>query len=398
VAGCTGPAGQRARDAGTASSVARDGNDGRSLPDAQQRRSADSPVRRRGGPDEARVRCVVNRASVEQRAPAAHHGDLAARNDELGSAAQTLLLLHEARGVLHAFDAAGVGVLILKGLAYLASFRLVADGRRMSDIDLLVRPADRDRAAGVLLAAGFRPDAPPPNALRLVERARQEIFTRTVAGVAIEVDLHWSLLNLDHGPFGFAIDHEQIWTRSVPASLDGQAARRLSDEDLLLHSCLHHAIHDAGGNRRDLLDIRSIVAQAPLDWAAVIERAHTWGVVASVWWALRRARQQVGAEVPSEALAALRPHGLFRLCAPLFDSRAQLPPDRRLKGELWIVRRVQARSAARVVPCMLRMVWPSDSWLAARYGDPKPGWVRRLKHMSRFAWHAGREISRLGRQ
>jgi hypothetical protein len=330
----------------------------------------------------------MTRARVASRVAPSHRADLA---DEV----VTLLLLDQARRVLRALDEADVPVLILKGLAYLGSIRPMATGRRTRDIDLLVRPTDSDRAVAVLLGAGFQLDRTPED--RLVEgHSQQALLIRTVAGMLIKVDLHWALLNLDPRPLGFTIDHEGLWSRSVPVTVQGWATRRPSDEDLLLHSCLHHAIHDVGRSSRDLLDIRSVVASVRLDWVTVVESARVWGVVTPVGWALARARRQVGADIPSGVLAALRPHGLFRLCLPIVEARTELPPQCRFeRGEPEIIRRLQARSAGQAVSALLRMAWPSEAWLREYHGDSRPGWERRLIHMRRLVGALGAEISRV---
>lgn len=319
-----------------------------------------------------------------------------AGTDDVGRVAFTLLVLDQASRVLRALDQAAVPVLILKGLAYLSTFRPLTTGRVTSDVDILVRPVDRARAEAALCSAGFQRAPPPDRALHLVERLPgQAVFTRCVAGALVQVDLHWTLLDLDPRPLGYSVDHEQLWSRSVPMILCGLPVRRLCDEDLVLHSCLHHAVHEVGRSRRDLLDIQAVITATALDWTALVRRARAWGVAAPVWWALSRAQRLDGAMVPPDVLTALRPHLLFRLCLPVVEGRAQLPTEDRLMTEQELLRGLQARTARHAISSLLRPAWPSDAWLAARYRMPGPVWVRRLRHLARLAWHAGREAAQM---
>ena len=86
----------------------------------------------------------------------------------------------------------GIDVAPLKGFAFVSGSKpLYHDpgARPMDDIDLIVRPDDREKAAAVLVAAGFRrvTGGASPG-----EGGHEVAFHREEAGVDVFVELHWA--------------------------------------------------------------------------------------------------------------------------------------------------------------------------------------------------------------
>lgn len=111
------------------------------------------------------------------------------------TAAHTLMLDAEAVGVVHRLDAAGIESILLKGPVTARWLYGDGESRAYSDIDLLVRSDDLDRAMDVLEAAGYddlfagsveRGASPHARTLRLKEGAQR--LTR--GPMPTLVDLH----------------------------------------------------------------------------------------------------------------------------------------------------------------------------------------------------------------
>ena len=86
----------------------------------------------------------------------------ACRRDRVITAARNLMLAQAAEECLRAFAAAGVPVIVLKGIAYERSLYPNDGARPTADVDLLV-PAEARRAAfAVLDRLGFEPRAAAP--------------------------------------------------------------------------------------------------------------------------------------------------------------------------------------------------------------------------------------------
>lgn len=88
------------------------------------------------------------------------------------------------RDIDSALEGAGIEYALIKGAASRVLLRDNPAIRTCYDLDLLVRPDDRVRAASALVAAGFtaHPEA--------VSISREIVLTRGV----VDVDLHWGLL------------------------------------------------------------------------------------------------------------------------------------------------------------------------------------------------------------
>jgi hypothetical protein len=195
------------------------------------------------------------------------------------------------RAILGRFLEASVSVIVLKGAALAALVYPSPTLRPMGDIDLLVHPRDRDRVDSSLAHLG------PERCSRL------------------HIQHHIS------GPGGPAarpaatlrIPIEDIWERARPARIESVATLVLSHEDLLLQLALDVATRLSEpdgfvGHVRTLCDIGETCRRygSAIDWSRLVTRAAAYDVAKQLSYALRLARDLVGAGVPSDALTDLR--------------------------------------------------------------------------------------------
>jgi hypothetical protein len=203
--------------------------------------------------------------------------------------------------LLAALHAASIDVVVLKG-AFLAQAVYPDPAlRAMSDVDLLVRERDLERAASALRAMGWREgDALPAGGHQLPTFDRE----------GVQVELHWTIED-DGAPF--AIDIDGLWARAVPASIGRARALALAPEDLLLHLCLHtaygHGWKQFDGGLRHLADIDAVVRHygPAFDWDAFVDRALAWRVERTVWLCLATATGLLHATAPPAVLDRLAP-------------------------------------------------------------------------------------------
>src|SRR5688572_28883539 len=104
---------------------------------------------------------------------------------------------------VEALEGAGVRALLLKGPALASLLYDAGEERIWDDADLLVAPADRDRALGVLASLGFRPRISDPlergsvpHAVHLI-RPAEPAFAGAPA--ADSIDLHRSFAGVGAG-------------------------------------------------------------------------------------------------------------------------------------------------------------------------------------------------------
>jgi hypothetical protein len=168
--------------------------------------------------------------------------------------------------VVRRLEAAGVPALALKGVALLVSGIEDPADRPMSDIDLLVRPADVVRASAALRAAGWSTRA-CPSRLRPYLKA----FDFEHADGRRRIDLHQYLTDYGSTPEAEAA----LWSRASRRDLEGAPVLVPDPADLLLQVC-------AGGlrvyrfrNLRWVVDAHAILAKegARIDWRAFVAQA-----------------------------------------------------------------------------------------------------------------------------
>ncbi len=235
---------------------------------------------------------------------------------------------------LRALADAGVPSLVLKGWAAGDVYEDPAL-RPASDLDLLVPASSFEAAARALAAGGFRPLADPGPA------AHAQAFTAP----DLDVDLHHHALE----EFVGTPHDAALWADAVDLDLLGQATRRLSAIDRLLHTLSHglrwtpvpalHWIADA------TLEIRA--EGDALDWSRLVARAEVFGLALPLRAGLDYLAGQRLVAVPPDVLRALPSVGAPWARRIAFKAR-QRAPERRGLLHAWAVRhelRARARRA-----------------------------------------------------
>jgi Uncharacterised nucleotidyltransferase len=205
------------------------------------------------------------------------------------------------RATLLHFSEASVPVIVLKGAALAALVYPSPTLRPMGDVDLLVHGHDLDRADELLRGMGDAHHAIPylgPEGFSLLD-VRDEICSR--GGSA------------DRLPAAVRIPIEDFWKRARPARIESVATLVFSPEDLLLDLALHLASHLSEtdgfvGHLGILCDIGETCRRYgdAIDWSRLVTQAEAYQVGKELYYALRLARDLVGAGVPSRALTDLR--------------------------------------------------------------------------------------------
>ena len=217
---------------------------------------------------------------------------------------QSVLRQRRITGLLAQLDQAGraqeIPMLAMKGSALLA-MGLFGDGERpMSDIDLLVRPDDRDRALQMLRAMGYvtelevtrhvslRP-ADWPSAVAFGEHADNPV----------KIELHTRIYE------PLPIREVDITALAFPTEARNGINAYPSNAALMRHLLLHTAANLRGGGLRfiQLHDIASVAARLDArDWEELTRQdADSRGL----WWALpplRLAARHFPGTIPASAI------------------------------------------------------------------------------------------------
>ncbi|HEX4298230.1 MAG TPA: nucleotidyltransferase family protein [Devosia sp.] len=208
--------------------------------------------------------------------------------------------------------AAGIDSMILKGAAWSAIALSNLRGRYTDDLDILVRPADFQRAWEVLQAAGWN-----------------SRFGATITG-RTGVNLHlgdFGRLDLHRFAYHQMVlsepRREELWERSEIHRFFGHDVRIPSATNRLLMAIAHGG-RDGHSHSDWLVDSAHLIRGGSVDWDLFVARSRERGLDPPAAIALGYLAGPLGVAVPAEVLQALRQsaeRGPLRLMGALVEGR-----------------------------------------------------------------------------
>jgi hypothetical protein len=228
---------------------------------------------------------------------------LVPRTDDAEAHSEAMFRAHVLTKVAGLLSGAALDALLVKGAALALTVYEQPAARRMSDIDLLVRPAQTQRVVAALVAGGceVRPDPARPHSATLLGEVG--VFVRGGAMSAL-VEVHSTLDKVVTRP----IDIAALFTRAAPApNLPGLFVPSPEDHALLvaLHASTHDFVHPVA-----FLDLELLLRRG-LDRERLVTRAREWRLT-SVMFAMLSAMRQLGAASVDDALVAAFDPGAVR--------------------------------------------------------------------------------------
>lgn len=290
-----------------------------------------------------------------------------------------------------ALQQTGVPTLTLKGMALANTVYPERGLRPMADVDLLVRPADRDAALATLRGLGY---GTPGDAADELGASRS--FAELVRAGS-RIDLHWHAARYLRFERVVEVDHAGLWARARPlVTAEGQSLM-LSPEDLLLHLVLHLTLGSDFARVLWYADIDAVVRRyaTDLDWRRLEREAERWRIRTLTGWTLRVAASSFGTPLPSGLLDRLG-SGRLRRAAVTELIGGSRPPS--LTGALGDTRVYpaqtllmdRARDVARVFTWTF---FPSATWLRHHYAlAPWQVPLYRAVHPLRVCWLTARQL------
>jgi hypothetical protein len=279
---------------------------------------------------------------------------------------QHLLAAGQLREVLAALGRARIDVIVLKGPALAAEFYSDPAMRPFTDLDLLVRRHDRDRALDVLTGLGYLHGSPGRSLAYELEHAPAVYLVgRGEDTSRLPLDLHWQCVAHPGGSRATELAADEIWSRTVPARAAGVSARAFAPEDLLIYLAAHFAIHHALAGALWQLDLALVLKRhaVTLDWDAVGARARRWGAASAVYFALRTVGDRLGVGAPTQVMQRLRPRDLR---VTLID-RFQSGGTERMARLEYLIGLMMLDRYADMVRMLISGLVPTPGWLRSRY-------------------------------
>jgi hypothetical protein len=176
---------------------------------------------------------------------------------------------------------AGVECRVLKGSAAAHLDYPDPSLRAFGDVDLLVRSDAFDAAGAALEAADFRRRTPQPRAGFDRRFGKGAVLT---APNGLQIDLHRTFVA---GPFGIAVDLDELWRRSVPFAVGGRQLEALGAEERFLNACYHVVLGDVPPKLVPQRDIAQMLQNRTLDFDRVRTLSAHWQSDVVVAYALR---------------------------------------------------------------------------------------------------------------
>jgi hypothetical protein len=227
--------------------------------------------------------------------------------------ARNMLLYNELNKILKALKNACIDVIVLKG-AFLAEEIYKNIGLRpMSDIDLLIKKKDLEKAEKELAKLTyFATTMIFPT--KLHEKYQIELANELLPFVhetkKIVIDIHWDILPLQ---ISYNVDINKFWENAKSVKIAGTEAMTFAPEDILQHLCLHldkhfnYIVAPPAKPLRDYCDIAEITKhyKETIDWKYFLKKSKSYRIEKPIFQGLYIANKYFGALIPENVLSEL---------------------------------------------------------------------------------------------
>ncbi|WP_160689315.1 nucleotidyltransferase family protein [Clostridium sp. C2-6-12] len=198
-------------------------------------------------------------------------------------------ILNSAKKILLGLQQKGVNVLALKGLI-LKNFYPRQEFRTMCDLDILIDIKDYISVKKYLLGIGYT-----------CKNEKNPIHAVFYSESNPIVEVHWELVNKDYYIGNEKEFEKSIWKNAQEINIYDLKIKTLSDEDFLIHLCMHMAVHAkcSGLGIRQLYDLALFTKNKyeDIDWMNFKDRITKYGILTFT-------------------------EGLYALCDKLFEIKA----------------------------------------------------------------------------
>jgi len=220
------------------------------------------------------------------------------------SLAKNMRMMHHAKLILNLLRNHHIDVIALKGIYLVESIYGNIGLRTFFDLDLMVRKIDLHHAMAVMKDDGY-----VLSTYYDMEDDNQDIkhIPAIKKGKGPYVELHWGLLE-ENVPF--EIDLSGVWQRAIPVNVCGEDVLALSNEDLILHLCIHFTYqHHMDIGLKALYDIALVIqkCQNQINWNRIVSISKLWGVEKVIWLTFSLLGRILNVYIPKAVLKNLLP-------------------------------------------------------------------------------------------
>lgn len=253
---------------------------------------------------------------------------------------QSLLLSGELLKLLQIFQKEGIHSLPFKGAALGALAYGNCSLRQFSDLDILIRETDIEKAKAVLLSLGYRMkieriDLTSEQEEKFLRSSDIYHFVREAAYPFVHpqthfvVELHWAIMPKY---FSFTLETEDFWDRLESVTLSGQQVPSLSPETTLF-ALIGHGTKDCWKQLGRIADIAYLICSHPqLNWEKIQQQARNQRVQRMLGVGLSLASELLGIDLPQNLQQQLQEDAEIKSLLPwvyqqLFAPQISEVPD-----------------------------------------------------------------------
>lgn len=167
----------------------------------------------------------------------------------MGNMMISAMIAGEMERLLKQFEHHSIAVIPFKGPLFAAKYFGSLSARSTSDLDIVVKPEQMDRAAAVIESLGFS------SGIRYEPEHFHKVFHKVIPNQQFDlsVEVHWHILRKDTS--GLSMD--ELWAASVPSG-ESRSIREFSDLHLFYLICLHGWNHEFN-NWKYFIDIAQMI-------------------------------------------------------------------------------------------------------------------------------------------
>jgi hypothetical protein len=226
--------------------------------------------------------------------------------------------------ILGAAEEKGIAVIPLKG-TYLAR-RLYgeAEARQVSDLDVLVRPADVVTADRQLEALGYRRECRLP--IEQLARGNKDIWytKRITSAYTLFLELHQDLVPYANGRSAWG--SQAVWESARKSRVEGAGYWELAGVDEGCYLAINHVTHGLArlGNLADFLAALSLPG-APT-WKTLAARLGAFGLEQILYWVRWQCEELLGERIELKEGEAMAPWRWRRRMTAWWLRRNGRPP------------------------------------------------------------------------
>ncbi|MDD5245899.1 MAG: nucleotidyltransferase family protein [Candidatus Omnitrophica bacterium] len=213
-------------------------------------------------------------------------------------------VLKEFLEISGAFEKSGVGLVPIKGVAFLEDIYAEFPARSMADVDVLVKEDDFRKAEEIISGLGFRKE---------LYGLKEEYWLKDQYHIAFHarekkqinfLEVHWSL---DYKRRGENV-LEELWGRTRRITAQGKSFISLSCEDIFFTLALHHRRFGKPLCFKNILDLGLLFKRygGVFDWGYVLRQAQRYRLHAAAYYSLAAVSYGLGMEFPDSLWKAFK--------------------------------------------------------------------------------------------